>query len=212
LKRNTEGVLLYVLKDVLKMMHPFIPFVTEKLFKEISDEETITLSSWPVPLFTNHDAITNFETIKEIITKVRNLRNEQNVLPSKALDINLVVADDNLFNVLNNEVVYLKKFLNTNQLKIEKTLSNLEETVLLTMSNVSIYVMKKDLIDPIKELEQLLKNKALLESEIQRSEALLGNETFISKAPKAKLDLEKEKYESYLKQYKLLLSKLEEHV
>jgi len=211
-KDNTEGILLYVLKDILKMMHPFIPFVTEKLFKEISDEETITLSSWPKPGFVNDDAITHFEIIKEIIIKVRNLRNEQNVAPSKPLDINIVVTNNDLLDLLNYEFKYLKKFLNANELIIDSNLKLAGETVLLTTSHVSIYILKKDLIDPVKELEQLLKNKEMLENEIKRSEALLSNETFISKAPKAKLDLEKEKYESYLKQYALLLSKLAEHV
>ncbi|HEY8405632.1 MAG TPA: valine--tRNA ligase, partial [Acholeplasma sp.] len=95
-KENTQAVLLYVLKDVLKLMHPYIPFVTEKLFLEIYDEPSIMVSSWPIQKYNFKHSIEHANIFFELITKVRNLRNEYNVAPSKPLNITLVSDSSNI--------------------------------------------------------------------------------------------------------------------
>jgi len=203
-KKTTQWVLLKVLKDILKLMHPFIPFVTEKLFLEISDEETIMLSKWPEADFMDHDAIEYFKEVKDAITKVRNLRALHQVVPSKPLDIELVIENNKDFDILEGQKVYFKKFLNTNELIFSKQQETKAETILLVGSKISTYVLKADIIDKVKEKETLLKQKLDLESEIKRSENLLNNEKFVSKAPEAKLNLEKEKFMDYKKQYEIV--------
>lgn len=212
MRKNTQGVLLHVLKSVLKMMHPFIPFVTEKLFLEISDEPSIMISSWPKASEVDHLAIEQYRELMETIVKVRNLRSENNVLPSKPLDIHLVIEDDVWLSVMQDQYPYFKKFLNADTLMIEKTLSATEETLLLVGSKIQTYVLKKGITDPEKEKETLLKSKAQLEAEIKRSETLLNNPSFLEKAPEAKLIAEKEKYQSYLKQYDMVVEKLKTYV
>ncbi|TNF09881.1 MAG: valine--tRNA ligase, partial [Bacillota bacterium] len=207
-KKNTQGVLLHVLKAVLKMMHPFIPFVTEKLFLEIADEESIMISSWPKASDVKHDQIELFESLRDVIVKVRNLRAEHNVAPSKPLDIHLVIEDEIHFNEMKKQDMYFKKFLNTNSLVIEKTLSAKEETILLVGSHIQTYVIKSGIIDTQREVEQLLKQRQNLEQEIERSKNLLSNENFLKKAPEEKLQIEKEKYQNYLKQYDIVKDKL----
>jgi len=207
-RRNTQAVLLHVLKAVLKMMHPFIPFVTEKLFLEISDEESIMISKWPVTGFMDLEAIDQFKELMDSIVKVRNLRAEQNVVPSKPLDIHLVIDDEAYFQVLSNQIQYFKKFLNAEVLHMEKSLSTTDESILLVGNKILTYVMKSGLIDPEKEREALEKQQVTLEAEIKRSESLLNNISFTSKAPEVKLNAEKEKYANYLKQYEIVVEKL----
>lgn len=211
-KKNTQGVLLYVLKAVLKMMHPFIPFVTEKLFLEISTEPSIMISSWPISKKINLSAIEAFDNVKDVIVKVRNLRSEHNVAPSKPLVVHLVIEDLNILSIMKTQESYFKKFLNTDKLFMESSLSTSEETILLVGSHIQTYVIKSGIIDTEKEKEQLLKQKEQLELEIERSKQLLSNENFMKKAPEAKKLQEEEKYSNYLKQYDIVLSKLKSHV
>ncbi|MCR3906911.1 MAG: valine--tRNA ligase [Tenericutes bacterium] len=211
-KKNTQAILLYVLKAVLKMMHPFIPFVTDKLFLEISDEPSIMISDWPKAGLLDQASIEYFKELMDTVVKVRNLRSENNVVPSKPLDIHLVIEDPKYFEILSEEEAYFKKFLNADHLVIEKKLSSKKETILLVGSKVLTYVDKSGIIDPEKEKEALLKQKTTLENEIKRSKALLSNQAFISKAPKQKLDLEKDKYQDYQKQYEIVVEKLKSYV
>jgi len=210
-RTNTQATLLYVLRAVLKMMHPFIPFVTEKLYLEISMEESIMISSWPKAEMVCAPAIRYFNEVMDTITKVRNLRSENNVAPSKPLDIHLVIDDNEYYEKLIRQEVYFKKFLNAEKLIIEKSFSGKEETILLVGSKVVTYVYKSGIIDPLKEMEGLLKHKAVLENEIARSQALLNNPSFIAKAPEIKLAAEREKYNNYQKQYEIVLEKLKDY-
>ncbi len=210
-RKNTQAILLYVLKAVLKMMHPFIPFVTEKLFLEISKEPSIMVSSWPEAGNINQINIEAFEEIMDTITKVRNLRAENQVAPSKPLSIHLVIEDEKMYHLMLEQEAYFKKFLNTSELVMERSLSTQDETILLVGKSILTYVIKSGLIDKEKELEALLKQKETLENEIKRSESLLNNQAFVAKAPEAKIKAEKEKYETYQKQYEIVCEKLKDY-
>ncbi len=212
LKTQTEGILLYVLKAILKLMHPFIPFVTEKLFLEMSTEETIMVSEWPKKGYYDEQSILYFKEVMDTIIKVRNLRSENQVPPTKPLNIHLVIEDDTWRAMMNEQNVYFKKFLAAEKLIFEKTLSAKEETILLVGDHISTYVIKSDIIDQEKEKAGLLKQQETLKAEILRSENLLNNPNFVSKAPEAKLNQEKEKYQSYLKQYEMVVEKLKSYV
>ena len=211
-RKTTQFVLLKVLKAILKLMHPFIPFVTEKLFLEISDEETIMLSSWPESEAVDHKAIEYFKEVQDAIVKLRNLRAEHDVKPSKPLDIELVIEHQEDLEIFKGFEAYFSKFLNANTLTFSQSLQTKEETILLVGSKILVYVLKADIIDPEMEKQTLLKQKQQLEGEIKRSEGLLNNKNFVDKAPEQKLKLEKEKYEDYQKQYEIVVKKLEKYV
>jgi len=211
-RKTTQFVLLKVLKAILKLMHPFIPFVTEKLFLEISDDETIMLSSWPESEEVDHKAIEYFKEVQDAIVKLRNLRAEHDVKPSKPLDIELVIEHQEDLEIFKGFEANFKKFLNANTLTFSSSLQTKEETILLVGSKILVYVLKADIIDPEMEKQTLLKQKQQLEGEIKRSEGLLNNKNFVDKAPEQKLKLEKEKYEDYQKQYEIVVKKLEKYV
>jgi valyl-tRNA synthetase len=170
------------------------------------------ISSWPVSGQISLSAIEAFDDVKDVIVKVRNLRSEHNVAPSKPLAIHLVVEDLNILSIMKTQESYFKKFLNADHLMIEPTLSTSEETILLVGSHIQTYVIKSGIIDTEKEKEQLLKQKEQLEQEIERSKQLLSNENFMKKAPEVKKLQEEEKYANYLKQYDIVITKLKAHV
>lgn len=209
-QKTTQFILLKVLKSVLKLMHPFIPFVTDALYLEITDEETIMTSNWPIAGDINLAAIEAFSHVQDTIIKVRNLRSEFNVSPSKPLSIHLVMDQSNCV-LFETQRAYFEKFLQSDKLVIESKLSNKEETILLVGSVINIYVVKADIIDPKAEHEALLKQKTKLVNEVKRSESLLNNEKFMSKAPEAKRQAEQEKYEDYKRQLNLVSEKLKSY-
>jgi valyl-tRNA synthetase len=211
-KLITQKILLKVLKDILKMIHPFIPFVTEKLYLEIANEKTIMLAPWPVSGPICLKSIQHFNAIQDTITKVRNLRSEYQVAPSKTIEMHLVIDDQEVYEVLVDQYEVFKRFLFAEPLFIEQSLSTNQETILLVGQYIQTHLLKTDLIDTEKEKDNLLKQKEMLENEIARSEKMLNNHAFVSKAPAQKLELEKEKYQNYLKQYETVINKLKDHV
>lgn len=211
-RQTTQSILIKVLRTILKLMHPFIPFVTEKLFLEISNEESIMISKWPKASDIDKQAIQDFSILQDTITKVRNLRAENDVAPSKPLQIHLVIQNEEDLALFENQRAFFEKFLNTSQLTMSQKLSSDEETILIVGSRIVVHVIKSDIIDPQKELQSLLKQQKQLESEIKRSESLLHNEKFMSKAPQSKINDEKQKYQDYLKQYELVKVKLSEYI
>ena len=202
-KANTQKVLLFVLKNILKLLHPIMPFVTEQLFLEISNETTITLSAWPDLVFDNQESVTQFNIISDLIVKIRNLRSEYQIAPSKQLVVHLVSQEIELLEINRK---YLEKFLNTSELLILTKIPT--NDVVLVAGKVDLYVNKEDLIDRVAEKEGLLKQLTTLKAELERSERLLKNSNFIAKAPAQKLELEKQKYQNYLNQYQAVEEKL----
>jgi len=211
LKENTQKILIYVLTAILKLIHPFIPFVTEELFLHITNEKTIMLSNWPVAGKINQKDIDKFHIFTETITKVRNLRNEYNVAPSKPIGIHIVTKDEEVFKMYHGLTNVLTRFLNPSSLEIEKELSASDETLLVTSEKTLIYILKADVIDKEAELEALNKQKQTLEKELERSKRMLSNENFISRAKPEKVQEEKDKYEEYQKQYEALLNELKKY-
>ncbi|MCK9236057.1 MAG: valine--tRNA ligase [Acholeplasmataceae bacterium] len=211
-KATTQAVLLKVLKAILKLMHPFIPFVTEKLFLEITDEPTIMLSKWPEAEPLDQEALSYFSHVQDVIVKIRNLRAEHQVAPKKPLAMTLVISDQKDYEILSHYHEIFVKFLNSDPLTVEKVRQEKDDAILITGSKIETYVLKADLIDEALEKETLEKQKVKLLSEIKRSEGLLNNKQFVAKAPKEKLDIEKAKYEDYRKQYEQVLEKLAKYV
>nr|WP_210994106.1 valine--tRNA ligase [Acholeplasma granularum] len=209
--KNTQAVLVYVLKDILKLLHPFLPFVTEKLFIDIFDEESIMISDWPVAKFDYTNEIDLVKEIQEIIIKVRTLRNDYNVKPSKPINIKLEIKDTFILDSLKLYDGYLVKFLNTSQLAYQEEVIP-TDMIFIAGANINIYIEKSDLIDLEQEKASLLKQKDTLEKELERSKGLLTNEKFMSKAPEEKKNNEQRKYDDYLKQYNDVIEMLKKYV
>ncbi|MDY3196177.1 MAG: valine--tRNA ligase [Paracholeplasma sp.] len=204
-KENTEAVLAYVLKAILKLMHPFMPFVTERIYQAFTEEESIVISAWPtINQAHNYDVVDQTKLIFDLISKTRNLRQEMNIAPSKPLQIEIKTN----LSYLANEKTMLEYFLKTSELTIGTSQQITEETILITGSNYELYVLKSDIISKEDEEKKLRQELEHVKSELDRVVKMLSNENFIKRANPDKVKSEQEKRDNYQQQYDALLKRL----
>jgi valyl-tRNA synthetase len=190
-----------VLIDALKLLHPYMPFITEEIFCNIQDEEeSIMISSWPV-----YDEANNFaaeekaiETIKEAVRNIRNLRADMNVAPSRKALVYVVTASEDVKNIFNNSLGFFGTLAYASEVKVQADKAGIpEDAVSTVIPDAVIYIPFAELVDIDKEIERLKKEEGRLQGEIKRCNGMLNNEKFTSKAPQAKIDEEKAKLIKY---------------
>ncbi len=204
-KINTKNVLIYTLKAIIKMLHPFCPFITEELYQALPhDEESISISEWPKanPLFDDEQASLAFDDLCEVITSIRNERAKANKAPSKPIDITISCKDEDALNKLKAAESYLVKFTNPKNLVLTLDQISSEGNVLVVLSKANIYIPNSDLVDAKEAKAKLEATKAKLENELNRSRNMLNNPNFTSKAPAQKIENERAKLADYEAQYK----------
>ena len=190
-----------VLGQALKMLHPFMPFVTEEIYSAlVPEEESLMMSSWPV--YTEERAYPEEERVvsrmKDIVRGIRNIRAEMNVENNRKTNVYVVSADEGLrggFAALTDSV---KPLMNASQIIIEAQKPDIgEDAVSVVVPDASVYLPLQDLVDFEQERERLSKEEERLKKEIKRAEGMLKNEKFVSKAPAAKVEEERAKLEKY---------------
>ena len=202
---DTKGAAIWTLKtvliDALKLLHPYMPFITEEIFCNIQDEEeSIMISSWPV-----YDENNNFaaeekaiETIKEAVRNIRNLRADMNVAPSRKALVYVVSASEDVKNIFNNSLGFFGTLAYASEVKVQADKAGIpEDAVSTVIPDAVIYIPFAELVDIDKEIERLKKEEGRLQGEIKRCNGMLNNEKFTSKAPQAKIDEEKAKLVKY---------------
>ena len=190
-----------VLKKALKLLHPYMPFVTEEIYRNlVPEEKSLMIAQWPV-----YDETWNFpvaerivDHYKEIIRGVRNIRAEMNVPNSRKAKVYVVCEDEELC----TGFAYLRdaaqNMAAVNELIIQRTKEGIaDDMVSVVVPDASVYLPLEDLIDFAQEIERLDKEETRLNKEIARAEGMLGNEKFVSKAPEAKVQEERKKLEKY---------------
>jgi valyl-tRNA synthetase len=202
---NSRGAALYTLKEtlitVLKLLHPFAPFVTEEIFLTLqSDEETIMLSKWPefdenLVFEKEEDEI---EMVKSAIKSIRNIRAEMNVPPSKKAKIFIVSPSADVRSAFTNQSVFLYSLAFASDISVQADTNGIaENAVSIVIPTGMIYMPFEELIDIEKEVKRLETEKEKFESEINRAVKKLANEGFISKAPESLINEEKAKIDKY---------------
>lgn len=191
---QTISVLGFVLKQVLILLHPFCPFVTEEIYSHIPGHlNSIMEEKYPNINEINLSIAQISELIFEIIFEIRKFRQEKNINNKKQIDIyinnNLIANNINLFN----------KYLNTNNICIVDNISN--NCIDIITNNLCIKVNTDNLVDSKEELKKLENQLVMVENEIKRCHDLLFNPNFIQKAPEQKVNIEKEKLAKYQLQY-----------
>lgn len=203
-KNITQNVLVYVLMQIIKMLHPIVPFITEEIYQTLPHkEESITISSWPTveEAFNDEEAINSLNIVMEIISAVRNERAKASKAPSAKINIRLEAKSQEVCDILNSAKPYLLKFTNPNELVITTDKANLENQVVVVLNDLTIYIPTNDLVDieeVIKKLEGELKK---LDGELLRSNNMLNNPNFVNKAPEAKIQAERDKKAMYEEKY-----------
>ena len=194
-------VLKTVLTNALKMLHPYMPFITEEIFCTLCpEEETIMLAPWPEYTeewnFAKEEA--DVETIKVLVKGIRNIRSEMNVPPSRKAKYFIVSPDENLRELFASHKDIYSQLISANEIDVQADKAGIpEDAVSVVIPNAVVYIPLEELVDMAKERERLEKEKAKLAKELARSNGMLNNEKFLSKAPQAKVDEEKAKLEKY---------------
>ena len=201
---TTKVAALYTLKTVLinslKLLHPYMPFITEEIFCNLSDEESIMISKWP-----EYKEEWNFakeekavETIKEAVRGIRNSRTGMNVPPSRKAKVFVVSDDEQVRDIFEKGKVFFTTLAYASEVVIQSDKSGIDEdAVAVLIPNATVYMPFSDLVDIDKEIERLKNEEKKLEGELKRVNGILSNEKFISKAPEAKINEEKEKLSKY---------------
>ena len=216
---ETKAAALWTLKHVLiqslKLLHPYMPFITEEIFCTLQEEEeSIMISKWP-----EYQEEWSFEAdefaveiMKGAVRNIRNLRAEMNVAPSKKAKVFVVSEKEEIRNVFENGRVFFETLAYASEVFVQEDKAGIDEDAVSTViPDAVIYMPFAELVDIAKELERLEKEEKKLIGEVKRVEGMLSNERFMSKAPQAKIDEEKEKlvkYTSMLEQVRERLAQL----
>ena len=202
---KTKAAALYTLNEVLitslKLLHPYMPFVTEEIFTTLQDKEaSIMVSEWPV-----YDEARSFKTeeesvevIKEAVRSIRNLRSGMNVPPSRKAKVYVVSESEKIRKIFEEGRVFFETLSYSNEMIVQSDKMGIEEDAVSTViPDATIYIPFAELVDVEKEIERLKKEQTKLEKELARVNGMLANPNFVNKAPEAKINEEKEKQEKY---------------
>ena len=217
---KSQGAALWTLKtaliDALKLLHPYMPFITEEIFGNIqSEEESIMVSSWPV-----YREDRNFEKeerqiglIKEAVRQIRNVRTGMNVPPSKKAHVFVVSTDPEAAAAFEEGKLFFSSLAGASDVTVQENRDGIaEDAVSVVIPNAVLYIPFTELVDLSQEIERLKKEEKRLEGELARVNGMLGNEKFLSRAPEKKIAEEKAKLEKYtqmMEQVKERLGQLE---
>lgn len=191
-----------VLTDALKLLHPYMPFITEEIFCNLSKEESIMISSWPAYKEEYNFSKEEFavETIKEAVRTIRNVRAQMNVPPSKKAKVYVTAQAENIRDIFENSKVFFATLGYASEVIVQADKTGIEDdAVSAVTSTATMYMPLEELIDKEKEIERLKKEEKKLVGELKRANGMLNNEKFMSKAPAKKIEEEKAKLEKYQK-------------
>ncbi len=208
---TVQFILNYVLCTSLKLLHPFMPFITEEIYSKLYHKpESIMMTEFPKYEekldFKNDEELA--AEIMNIITEIRNIRSKMNVHPSKKTK--LIFVTKTAKDEIEKSEAFLEKLGFANKIEIQKTTENIPENAVAILSkNMEVHIPFEELVDIEEEKKRLEGEKKRLESEVQRGEKMLSNPGFINKAPEAKINEEKEKLANYKELLENVIQKLE---
>ncbi len=204
-----------VLIDALKLLHPYMPFITEEIFCSLqAKEESIMISSWPVYRQERcYEAQERaIETIKEAVRGIRNVRSEMNVPPSRKASVFVVSEEQKILDIFTEGKLFFASLAYASEVAMQRDKAGIpEDAVSVVIPGATLYMPFAELVDIAQEVERLQKEEKRLEGELARVNGMLSNERFLSKAPEAKIQEEKEKLAKYtqmMEQVKLRLQQL----
>lgn len=208
---TTKSVLVHVLTSIIKLLHPYMPFVTEEIFQLLPHtEKSIMISPWPAILPVKFDSVGSIDILFDVIKRIRTVRNDYNVGLSKPIDIIIQTDTVETMKFLIENSNYLEKFVNPNTLLISNQIAPVDQALSIILPKAIIYLPLGSLVDIQAEIAKLEKELERLENEIKRSDAMLSNPSFVAKAPASKIEAEKQKQRDYNEAYKSTKARIEE--
>ena len=214
---NSQNAALYTLKlvliDALKLLHPYMPFITEEIFCTLqSEEESIMISSWPLAddnrAFDKEEK--EIEILKEAVRGIRNVRTGMNVPPSRKAQVYVVTEKPEVASVFEEGKLFFATLAYASEVLVQEDKAGIaDDAVSVVIENATVYIPFAELVDIGQEIERLKKEEKRLQGEIARSNGMLNNEKFMSKAPAAKIEEEKGKLEKYTQMISQVQTRLE---
>ena len=207
-----------VLTDALKLLHPYMPFITEEIYctlREMEEEhsESIMISRWPEYLeersFPKEEKA--IEIIKEAVRGIRNVRSEMNVAPGRKASVHVVSQDKEILDDFEEGKLFFAALASASEVVLQMDKAGIDpDAVSVVIPGATLYIPFADLVDIAQELQRLEKEQKRLEGELARVNGMLSNERFLSKAPEAKIAEEKEKLAKYTKMKEQVDARLEQ--
>lgn len=212
-KKTTQSVLAYVLDQTMRLLHPFMPFITEEIWQQLPHQgESITVASWPEVKEAFHDETASKEMprLVAIIKTVRNIRAEVSTPMSKKINMLIEAESDAIVKELEKEREYLERFCNTDELTIATHIDNKEKAMTAVITGAEVFLPLEGLIDFDKEIARLKKELDKWTKEVDRVQKKLSNQGFVAKAPATVVEEEKQKEIDYLDKQAKVKARLEE--
>lgn len=208
-RKHAIAMLTHVLTEILKLLHPFIPFVTEEIYSKFAPKGSILMmQQWPTynkhRVYRQEEAC--FEGLREVIVSVRNIRNEMNVPPSKKIHAYVIAENEKFYT---QAAGYIQKLAGVEKVAFVKDKSAVSERVSVAVSkDAEVLIPLGDLVDMAKEKERINAEIAQTQAVIDKTNALLANASFVSRAPQKLVDNEREKLKSAIDKLEKLKDKL----
>ncbi|NWL88911.1 MULTISPECIES: valine--tRNA ligase [unclassified Paenibacillus] len=212
-KRKTQSVLAYVLDRTLRLIHPFMPYISEEIWQHLPHNgDTITLAEWPKydPALEAPDAVQEMNLLIDIIRSVRNIRAEVNVPMSKKIELIVKPSSAELLDILNRNEHYVRRFCNTSDYEASLTVEAPDKAMTAIVTGAELYLPLAGLIDISQEIARLEKEIDHLNKEVERVEKKLSNQGFVAKAPAKVIEEERAKMDDYSAKRDKVLARINE--
>ena len=212
-KKTTRSILAYVLDNTMRLLHPFMPFITEEIWQSLPHEgESIVAAKWPVadPSLSDEQRAGDMKHLMDVIKAVRNIRAEVNTPMSKKVALAIRTHDDATQAALENNRAYLERFCNPESLDISRDLAAPDKSMSAVVSGAELFMPLEGLINIEEELARLEKELGKWQGELKRVEGKLSNERFVSKAPEAVVEEERAKQKDYQEKYDAVQKRIAE--
>lgn len=212
-KKTTRSILAYVLDQTMRLLHPFMPFITEEIWQHLPHQgESITVSSWPVvkPEFSDQQAADEMKILVEMIRSVRNIRAEVNTPLSKKIKMLVKCKDNDILHVVEKNRAYIERFCNPEELQVGIDLETPDKAMTAVITGLEIILPLAGLINLNEEIARLEKELDKLNKEVDRVQKKLSNKGFISKAPEKVVADERAKEKDYLEKREVVKARIRE--
>ncbi len=212
-KKTTRSILAYVLDNTMRLLHPFMPFITEEIWQSLPHEgESITVAKWPEvrPELSDKEAANDMRLLVDIIRAVRNIRAEVNTPMSKQVKLFIKAKDENIQNQLEKNRAYVERFCNPSELVISTDVSLDEKAMTAVVTGAELILPLEGLINIEEEIARLEKEYGKLNKEVERVQKKLNNQGFIAKAPAKVVEEERAKEQDYVEKREAVQSRIAE--
>jgi len=212
-KKTTRSILAYVLDNTMRLLHPFMPFITEEIWQSLPHEgESITVAKWPEvrPELSDKEAANDMRLLVDIIRAVRNIRAEVNTPMSKQVKLFIKAKDENIQSQLEKNRAYVERFCNPSELVISTEVSLDEKAMTAVVTGAELILPLEGLINIEEEIARLEKEYDKLNKEVERVQKKLNNQGFIAKAPAKVVEEERAKEQDYVEKREAVQSRIAE--